>query len=215
MDHESHHTSRVRSRSRSPHSRGHINLKRIDNSIYFSDKITYESAHQLTCLLRTIEADILDDMKTAEADTKRAKFKYIDMKIEAKPVHLYLTTMGGVIHGAMSVVDTIKTMKVPVYTYVSGYVASAGTLISLAGERRYITPNAYMMIHEIRSGTWGKFSDLRVEHENVSKLMEHIIKYYLEHTKIARERLTDMLRIDTDLAADACLALGLVDTIQK
>ena len=72
-----------------------------------------------------------------------------------------------------------------------------------------------MMIHEIRSGTWGKFSDLRVEHENVSKLMEHIIKYYLEHTKIARERLTDMLRIDTDLAADACLALGLVDTIQK
>jgi ATP-dependent Clp protease protease subunit len=213
MDHESYHTNR--SRSRSPKGKYHINLKRIDNSVFFSDKITYESAHQLTCLLRAMESDILEDVKAAEGDMKKSKSKYIEVKIETKPINLYLTTHGGLVHAAFTIVDTIKSLKIPVHTYVSGYVASAGTLISLAGEKRFITPNSYMMIHEIRSGTWGKFSELRVEHENITKLMEHIIKYYVEHTKIACEKLMDMLRTDTDLAADACLSMGLVDTIQK
>ena len=213
MDHESYHTSR--SRSRSPQGKGHINLKRIDNSIFFSDRITYESVHQLTCLLRTMEADILEDVKAAEADMKKTKSKYIEVKIDTKPINLYLTTHGGLVYAALSLTDTIKSLKVPVHTYVSGYVASAGTLISLAGQKRFITPNSYMMIHEIRSGMWGKFSDIRVEHENISKLMEHIIKYYVEHTKLTKDQLTEMLRTDTDLAADACLSMGLVDTIQK
>lgn len=214
---ESYHIDRYCGKSNGQNSEcnNRINIKRIDNSIYFSDKITYETCHQIVCLLRTMEADILDDLKTVEVDTKKSKSKYIEVKIEAKPINLYLTTMGGTIHGAMTVVDTIKSLKVPVHTYVSGYVASAGTLISLAGKQRFITPNSYMMIHEIRSGTWGKFSELRVEHENVTKLMEHIIKYYVEHTKLTQEKLTEMLRTDTDLAADACLSYGLVDTIQK
>lgn len=210
MDYEAKH------RSSSPSaSTKHVNLKRIDNSIYFSDKITYESAHLLTCLLRTMESDMLEDLKAAEADLKKSKSKYIDIKIDPKPINLYLTTHGGLVHAAFSIVDCIKSLKIPVNTYVLGYVASAGTLISLAGQKRYISPNSYMMIHEIRSGMWGRFSDIRVEHENITKLMDHIVKYYVDNTKITKEKLTEMLRTDTDLSAEECLTMGLVDTIQK
>jgi ATP-dependent Clp endopeptidase proteolytic subunit ClpP len=197
----------------STHHSPHVNLKRIDNTIFFSDKINYDSAHQLNTLLKVIELDILDDIKTMDGDVKKSKSKYADVRIDPKPIILHLTTNGGLVHAAFSIVDTIKSLKVPVHTVVSGYVASAGTLISLAGTKRYITSNSFMMIHEIRSGFWGKFSDARVEYENVTKLMEHVIKYYVEHTKLSKERLTEMLRADNDLPPAECKELGLVDTI--
>lgn len=195
------------------HDKEKPNIRRIENSVFFSDRITYQTAHELNYLLHQVEADILDDLKTAESDAKKTKAKMVDIIVEPKPILLHITTHGGLVHAAFSVVDTIRALRVPVHTIVSGYVASAGTLISLSGKRRFITPNSFMMIHEIRSGFWGRYSDARVEHENMTKLMDHIVRYYTEKTKITRERLADMLRTDTDLNATECLDLGLVDVI--
>lgn len=189
------------------------NIRRLENSIFFSDRITYHTVHELNYVLHQVEADIIDDVKLAESDAKKTKAKMADVIIEPKPIILHLTTHGGLVHAAFSVVDTIRSLRVPVHTVVSGYVASAGTLISLAGKRRFVTPNSFMMIHEVRSGFWGRYSDVRVEHENLTKLMDHIRRYYVEKTKITSERLADMLRTDTDLNATECLELGLVDSI--
>jgi ATP-dependent Clp protease protease subunit len=147
-----------------------------------------------------------------EREKGNEKLRLASVKIEPKPILLYLTTHGGIVHAALAVVDTIASLHVPVYTIVLGYVASAGTLISLAGHKRYMTPNSFMMVHEIRSGFWGKYSDARVEYENVSKLMEHIVQYYLGKTKLTLEKLTEMLRTDTDMTAAECLEYGLVDS---
>lgn len=192
---------------------GSVNLKRIENTIYFSDRITHTTAHLLQIMLKSCELDILEDCEKMRASTAKDmdKLKYVHISIEPKPIVLYLTTYGGLVHAALAVVDTIHSLKVPVHTVVSGYVASAGTLLSLAGTKRYMTPNAFMMVHEIRSGFWGKYSDARVEYENVVKLMEHIIRYYLDRTRLTRERLTEMLRTDTDMTVKECLEFGLID----
>jgi ATP-dependent Clp endopeptidase proteolytic subunit ClpP len=191
------------------------NIKRIENHIYFTDRITMQTAHQLNVLLKTCELEILADMKEADDVVKKSKAKYTRIRIEPKPVYLTLSTNGGLIHAAFSVVDTIRSLRVPVHTIVNGYVASAGTLISLAGNYRFITPNSFMMIHEIRSGFWGRYSDARTEYENVSKLMEHVINYYAERTKITKERLREMLRSDNDMTAAEALEHGLVDEIER
>jgi len=191
----------------------HANIKRIENTIYFSDRITYHTAHQLNTMLKTCELDILDDVKEAEDAAKKSKAKYAVLRIEPKPIRLMLSTHGGLVHAAFSVVDTIQSLAVPVHTVVSGYVASAGTLISLAGTKRFITSNSFMMIHEIRSGFWGRYSDARAEYDNITKLMDHITTYYVGRTKITRERLREMLRSDTDLTAAEALELGLVDSV--
>lgn len=195
----------------------HVNLRHVDNTIYFSDRITYESAHELNILLKVFEKDILDDVEKVEAVARKEKTKFVSVKVEPKPIILVLTTHGGLVHAAFSVVDTILSLRVPVHTVVSGYVASAGTLISLAGKRRLILPNAFMMIHEVRSGFWGRYSDHVVEHTNITKLMDHIIKYYTEQfvKPITREKLLDMLKHDNDLSAAECLELGLVDAVEK
>ena len=194
---------------------GATNIRRIENTIYFSERITYHSAHRLCLMLRGLELDILDDIDKVTGAAKKEKSKYVEVVIEPRPIRLVLTTHGGVVHAAFAVVDTIRSLKVPVHTVVSGYVASAGTLISLAGAKRFITPNSFMMIHEVRSGFWGRYSDVRVEHMNITKLMDHIITYYTERTKILKERLTDMLKTDTDLSPMESLELGLVDVVEK
>jgi ATP-dependent Clp endopeptidase proteolytic subunit ClpP len=189
-------------------------IKRIGNTIYFSDRINYETAHHLNILLKQCEQDILDDVKDADDYIKKSKLRNVNISSEPKPIVLILTTHGGLVHAAFSVVDTIQSLRVPVNTVVCGYVASAGTLISLAGTKRFITPNSFMMIHEIRSGFWGRYSDTRVEYENITKLMEHVTKYYMEKTKITKEKLSEMLRADNDLNATECLELGLVHKIE-
>ena len=188
-------------------------LRRIGTSIYFSDKITYATAHDLILMIKNCEMDILEEMDVGEEAVSKVKSRYTTVRAEPKPINLFLTTNGGLVHAAFAVVDTIRSLRVPLYTTVLGYVASAGTLISLAGTRRFITPNSFMMIHEIRSGFWGRFSDARVEYENVTKLMEHVTGYYISRTRLTREQLAPMLRTDTDLTAGECVTLGLVDGV--
>ena len=187
------------------------NIKRIYNSIYFADKINHDTAHQLIVMLKNCELDILEDMKVVEDASKKTTPRYASMAVEASPIELYLTTYGGLVHAAFSVVDVIRSLRVPVHTIVLGYVASAGTLISLAGTKRFITPNSFMMIHEIRSGFWGRYSEARAEYENVTKLMDHVTQYYLEKTPLTRERLTALLKTDTDMNARECVEMGLVE----
>ena len=188
-------------------------IERIDNTIYFSDRINYNTVHKLQMMLRICESDILDDVDKARSicSKEKEKIRFVDIKFEPKPIVLNLTTHGGLVHAALAVVDTIQSLRVPVHTVVLGYCASAGTLISLAGVKRFMTPNSFMMIHEIRSGFWGKYSDARTEYENVTKLMDHVVQYYLSRTKLTKDKLTEMLRTDTDLTVRECLDLGLID----
>lgn len=192
---------------------GVTNIRRCGASIYFSDRITYKTMTALIAMLRDMETEILDDMRLAEEAAKKAKSKYSTVVVEAVPIMLYLTTHGGVVYAAFSAVDTIRALKVPVHTVITGYCASAGTLLSLAGVKRSMTPNSFMMIHEIRSGFWGKYSDARIDHENVTKLMEHVIQYYVGRSKLTKETLTEMLRADTDLNGKEALEYGLIDSI--
>jgi ATP-dependent Clp endopeptidase proteolytic subunit ClpP len=190
-----------------------VNMRRCGTSIYFSDSINYRTMTALIVMLREMETEMLEDMRVAEEAAKKSKSKYSTVSVEAVPITLYLTTHGGLVHAAFSAVDTIRALKVPVHTIITGYCASAGTLLSLAGVKKFMTPNSFMMIHEIRSGFWGKYSDARVDHENITKLMDHVIAYYVSRTKLTKDRLVEMLRHDTDLNGVEALEYGLVDTV--
>ena len=136
----------------------------------------------------------------------------ITLGIENQPIYLHLTTNGGDIYAAFSVVDCISKLKSPVYTIIDGYCASSGTLISLAGEKRFINENAYMLIHELRSCmSWGKMTSIDEEYINLRKIMDHIIEYYIKRSGISRKRLERILKKDLNWNADECIKNGLVE----
>jgi len=137
----------------------------------------------------------------------------IEIKIKQKHINLYITSNGGLVYQVFGAIDTIRGMKVHVHTICKGIVASAGTLLSLAGKKRYITESSYMLIHELRSGYWGKFTHLSESLENSKQLMEHIKNWYLLRTKMNSEELDEQLRKDISWNAQMCLEKGLVDEI--
>ena len=78
----------------------------------------------------------------------------------------------------------MNNLKVPVHTIINGLAASAGTLISLAGKKRYMYAHSYVMIHEIRGGMWGKLTLLEDQYNNTQRTMNDIINYYKKYLKM-------------------------------
>ena len=217
----------------------YITVNEQSNSIYFNGGVTTNSMSQLTEKLLQMEQKILkkqrvmkrkfeqiklDKPDKSDKSDKSDKFSDLDeleledlfeFEIKPKPIKLYITSNGGLVYQVFTAIDTIKGLKVPVHTICRGMVASAGTLLSLAGKKRFITENSYMLIHELRAGSWGKFTELSESFENHRQLMEHLKSYYLKKIKMTAEELDTQLVKDVCWNAQTCLEKGLVDEIIK
>ena len=172
----------------------------IDNNIYFYGEITAESCKELNSLL--IELD------------KNSKMFSDKFKTIAPPINLHIQSEGGSLMNTFYVVDLINNLETPVYTFVDGYAASAGSLISVTGKKRYMTKNSFILIHQLSSSmNDGKFNDLDDNMNNLNKFMNTIRKIYLEKTKIPIDNLNNILEHDLWLNSQESLDYGLVDYI--
>ncbi len=160
---------------------------------------------------------ILKFIKNAEKRWKAFLSDYSDLveHAEPKPLKIYINSNGGEIFAAIPLIDAIKNCTIPVYTYVEGIAASAASLISIAGHKRFITKNSFMLIHELRTGVEGKYSDIMDEKENCDKLMGVIKSSYLTRTngKLSAKVLDKILKRDILLSSTECAEYGLVDEI--
>ncbi len=130
-------------------------------------------------------------------------------------IYIHICSDGGEIFSALSVIDTILNSKFDVVTICEGCVASAGVLISLSGKERYIRKHAYMLIHEIRSGCIGKYSECKDDMKNNDIIMNDMKAYMNErcNNKLLKKKLNKVLKHDIIWDANKCLKYGLVDKI--
>ena len=120
---------------------------------------------------------------------------------------------GGMIMPTLSALDTILYCKAPVNTIVDGCCASAATLLSIVGKRRYIKRNSLMLIHQLTAATWGKYADIKEDVKNFDLWMKVVKNIYSKYTKIPTKKLNEMLKHDLWWTAETCLKYGLVDEI--
>lgn len=129
------------------------------------------------------------------------------------PLHLRINSYGGSVFAAFGSIDYIMKSKTPIYTYVDGCAASAGTIMSVCGEKRFMGENAYMLIHQLSSGMWGKYQELQDDMKNSDNLMKRIKEIYEAKTKIPKAKMDNLLKHDLWWDAKTCLRYGLVDEI--
>jgi ATP-dependent Clp endopeptidase proteolytic subunit ClpP len=175
------------------------NFYSMNNNIYFQDEISLETADYLKKELREMEEHLL-----------HIASKY---SMDPPPIRLHITSGGGSVIAAYSIIDCMGELKVPVHTIVDGYAASAATLISVHGTKRFIKKNASMLIHQVRSGMWGKMAEIEDDYKNIKKIHERIKDIYEEKTNLKRNELVKILKHDLDWDAEECLERGLVDEI--
>jgi len=169
-----------------------------DNMIMFYGEVNERNNKTLNKVLRGLDKDL-----------QTVKVKY---GVEV-PIKLYISSYGGSIFAAFSTVDTILTLRTPVHTYIDGSAASAATLISVVGEKRYIHKNSFMLIHQLSSVMWGKYEEFKDEMENLDLLMSRIKDIYREHCTLPKKELTNILKHDLWLDSTKCIKWGLADEI--
>ena len=144
---------------------------------------------------------------------KQAKYQKVDNPQINPVIELHIQSGGGSLMPAFYVCDVIKQIDTPVHTYVDGFVASAASLISVCGEKRFITKYSSMLIHQLKGATSGKFNEIKDEFSNLGVFMEKVCDIYSTHSSINRTKLEDLLSSDIWLDSKTCLEYGLVDEL--
>ena len=174
-------------------------IDRENNHVYFYSEVSRESIFTLNVLLR-----------------EAARFVHttcFDLNIKSIPIYLHINSLGGSLYDAYATVDTIKNLRVPVYSIVEGCAASAGTIISVVCDKRFICENAYMLIHQLNSSMWGKMSEIDDEYKHLNELMKQIKQLYGKYTKIPNKELNELLKHDIWLTQEKCIKYGLADAV--
>ena len=176
-----------------------VNIYTMNNRIYFYDDINKFSALRLR----------------VELETLANKTEYIAStnNIEPIPIYLYINSEGGEVGSALAIVDYILNCRVPVYTVIEGEACSAATLISIVGDRRFMTKNSHMLIHQVRGGLWGRMNECEDEMKNIKTFNNKLIKLYKKYTDIPETKLEKILKKDISWSSKTCLKLGLIDEI--
>ena len=174
-------------------------ITKENNHIYFHSEVDRDAIFEMITFIR--KAEIENIVLTHNLCT------------DPIPIYLHINSFGGCVFDALTAIDIIKACKVPVHTIIEGATASAGTLMSVVGEKRYIRPNAYMLIHQLSSGSWGKMQELEDDFENNKVLMEKILDIYKEHAQIPKKQLREILKHDLWWNIETCKKYGLVDEV--
>jgi len=175
----------------------HISVQ--DNKIYFYSGVNRNSCVELNKKIGEMESKSLTLSKT--------------LGILPPSIKLFINSGGGSIVSGIASMDTILRTQVPVHTYVDGFSASAATFLTVVGEKRFMSRNSYMMIHQLSSNFWGTYSNFEDEKENLDLMMKTIKDIYKKYTKLPMKKLDEMLKHDLMWDAQTCLEYGIVDEI--
>lgn len=171
-----------------------------DNIIYFYSGVSAKENFKLNQKISTLDREM----------------RMVAVKLGMQtppPIHLRINSYGGSVFAAFGTIDYILRSKTPVYTYVDACAASAGTIMSVCGAKRFMGEHAYMLVHQLSSQHWGKFEELKDDMINSQNLMDRIKEIYNEKTKIPKTKMDEILKHDLWWDAKQCLKYGLVDEI--
>ena len=174
-------------------------IESVDNTIFYYAPVTKKSVLSLNKQIRRLGTEL-------EITSKMLDISIPDIRIR-------INSPGGSLLDCFAAVDAIRNSAAPIHSIVEGSAASAATLMSVVAKKRSITKNSFMLIHQLSGGMWGKFEDMKDDMQNCNVFMEAINQIYVEHTKIPKNTLKEILKRDIYFDSKTCLKYGLVDKI--
>ena len=153
----------------------------------------------------------------ATASLIMAQLLFLEAEDPSKDIQFYINSPGGEVSSGLMIYDTIQYIKSDVQTICMGMAASMGAVLLAAGTKgkRFILPNAEVMIHQPSGGAQGQASDINIT-------ANHIIKMRARLNQILSERTgqpLDVIETDTDrdrwLDAEQAIEYGIVDKIME
>ena len=159
-----------------------------------------------------ISGEINDSM----ANSVIAELLYLD-SINHNDIYLYINSPGGVITSGMAIYDTMNFIKSDVSTICIGMAASMAAFLLSSGTigKRYILPNADVMIHQPLGGAEGQATDIKIASDRIINLRSKLNKILAKNTGKSISKIAKDTERDNYLDAEAALQYGIVDKIIK
>lgn len=146
-----------------------------------------------------------------------AQLLFLESENPSKDISFYINSPGGVVTAGMSIYDTMQYIKCDVATICLGQACSMGSLLLTAGAagKRYILPNARVMVHQPLGGARGQATDILIHAEEIRKLRLQLYEVYVKHTGKPLEVIERALERDNFMSAEEAKAFGLVDHVTE
>ena len=144
-----------------------------------------------------------------------AQLLFLESENPAKDISFYINSPGGVVSAGLAIYDTMQYIRSPVSTLCIGQAASMGSLLLCAGakDKRYVTPNARVMIHQPSGGAQGQATDIEIQAREILTLRKRLNEIYVKHTGQELSVIEAKLERDTFMSAEEARDFGLVDQV--
>ena len=142
-----------------------------------------------------------------------AQILFLANEKKDQDINVYINSPGGAVDGMFAIHDTMRFVPCDVATYCVGYAASAAAILLSAGTKgkRYILPNARVLLHQPRGGAVGTAADIKIDAEEIVKLRAKGNKILSDYTGQPLDKIEHDTDRDFWMSAEEALDYGVVD----
>lgn len=176
----------------------------------------YERAYDIySRLLKDRIIFLGSDVNEASANIVVAQLLFLQSEDPKKDIYFYINSPGGSVYDALAIYDTMQFVSNDIQTFGIGVQASAAAFLLSSGTKgkRFVLPNATVMIHQPSSGTRGKVTDQEIDLRESLRIKELLETIMAKNTGQKRARIHEDMERDKWLNAEEAVAYGIVDEV--
>ncbi|PHS11545.1 MAG: ATP-dependent Clp protease proteolytic subunit [Blastopirellula sp.] len=178
----------------------------------------YQRQRQMTLgdmLLENRIVFLQGEIHDGNANELVMKLLYLQSENRRKPIHFYINSPGGSVTSTMAIYDTMHILTSPVATYCVGLAASGGAILLAGGApgKRFILPNAKVMIHQPHGGVGGQVTDIQIQADEILKTRDSLDAILAKHCNQTVEKIAADTDRDFYMNAEESKAYGIVDEV--
>ncbi|HEY8589703.1 MAG TPA: ATP-dependent Clp protease proteolytic subunit [Naasia sp.] len=157
------------------------------------------------------------EVRDENANEIAAKLLLLAAEDAEKDIYLYINSPGGSITAGMAIYDTMQFVPNDIVTVGIGMAASMGQLLLTAGTKgkRYITPNARVLLHQPHGGCGGTASDIPTQAQLILDMKRRLAEITAAQTGKTVEQVNADGDRDRWFSAEEALEYGFVDHIRE
>ncbi len=149
-----------------------------------------------------------DEINDATASLVVAQLLFLGSEDPDKDINIYINSPGGSITAGMAIYDTMQYIRSDVSTICVGAASSMGAFLLAAGEKgkRYILPNAEVMIHQPLGGVSGQATDIKIHADKIIETKKKLNRILSDNTGQNIETVEQDTELDNHMTAEEAVA---------
>lgn len=156
-----------------------------------------------------------DDINPHTANLIVAQLLFLQAEDAKKDIFLYINSPGGSVYDALAIYDTMQYVTNDIQTVGIGVQASAAAFLLSSGTKgkRYLLPNATVMIHQPSSGTRGKVTDMEIDLRESLRIKHRLNEIMAKNTGQSIKRIREDMERDYWMDAAEAKKYGVADQV--